>query len=258
MTQPLAPLIATRHVSAAYDGRPALSDVSVVLRPGRSLSLIGPNGSGKTTLLRVLAGLLDSSSGEVERRAERIAYVAQHVENHHWMPLTAREVVRMGRYGRVGLVGRLRPSDRSAIDHALERLDVADLADRQFGELSGGQRQRVLVAQALAQEAPVLLLDEPVTGLDLPSQERILDLLDEQTEAGTAVVLSTHSLDEARRCDEVVLLVGGRVEAQGRPSEVLTVEHLEATFGGRLVQDRTTGQVVVDDHAHGDHRHGLG
>ena len=141
----------------------------------------------------------------------------------------------MGRFGRRGLLGRLRADDRDAIAAAARRLDVEALRKRPFGDLSGGQRQRVLVAQALASEPDLLLLDEPITGLDLPSQQRILDLIDEVTAAGAAVVLSTHHLGEARRTDVVVLLAGCLLAA-GPPDEVLQPGLLAEAFGNRLVQ----------------------
>ena len=197
----------------------------------------------------VLAGLLKPTSGTVARRAGAVvSFVAQHQFQHRWMPLSVGEVLRMGRYGERGLLGRIRADDRRAIAAAAERMAVGDLLRRPFGALSGGQRQRVLVAQALAAEPDLLLLDEPITGLDLTSQQRILDLIADERAAGTAVVLSTHHLGEAR-CTDRVLLLAGCVIADGPPAEVLRPDLLTEAFGDRVVRG-DDGAVVIDDHGH--------
>ena len=249
-----SPLIA-EDVGVRHGSLDALVDVSLVFGTGTATALMGANGSGKTTLLDCLAGLRAPSSGSVETNGHEIAYVRQHLPDR-WMPLTVREVVTMGRYGRAGLIGRLRAADFDSIDAAAGRLDVVDLFSRQFGELSGGQRQRVMVAQTLASDPTALLLDEPLTGLDIPSQERILTVIAEEEERGTVVVLSTHHLDEARHCDQVALLAG-RVVAIGSPDEVLVPELLRETFGARILGDHSGHDhdhelLVLDDHGH-DH-----
>jgi ABC-type Mn2+/Zn2+ transport system ATPase subunit len=210
---------------------------------------VGANGSGKTTLLSLLAGLVEPDDGTVDVTG-RVAMVTQHRHHHRWMPLSVDEVLRIGRYRRRGLVGRLRGDDRRAIAAAAELLEVDALRHRAFGELSGGQQQRVLVAQAVASEPDLLLLDEPVTGLDLPSQLRILEVIDRHARTGGAVVFSTHHLAEARRADRVMLLAGC-VLADGPPSEVLVPTLLAEAFGGRMIRDDGTS-IVVDDHGH-DH-----
>lgn len=233
----------------------ALAPSSVTIRRGTSTALIGPNGSGKSTLLNLLAGLLRPTSGVVELAPDlRVAYVAQDQHHHRWMPLSVEDVLRMGRYGRRGLLRPLRRSDRAVIAEAAARLDVARLRRRQFGNLSGGQRQRVLIAQALATEPDLLLLDEPITGLDLPSQQRIIELIAELTATGTAVVLSTHHLGEARQADQVVLLAGC-VVAAGSPDEVLQPALLAEAFGHRLVggnvaEGELAAMALVDEHGH--------
>ena len=176
--------IAARDVCVHYGTTVALAPSSLEIPSGQSVALVGPNGSGKSTLLLVLAGLLRPTSGSVERRAgARVSFVAQHQLQHRWMPISVGEVLRMGRYGERGLLGRLGPADRRAIDEAAERMDVGDMVRRPFGDLSGGQRQRVLVAQALAARPDLLLLDEPITGLDLASQQLILDVITDETAA---------------------------------------------------------------------------
>ena len=221
--------------------------------PGTTTAVMGPNGAGKTTLLECLAGLLRPSSGRVAGAPGRVAYVRQQAPAG-WMPLTAREVLAMGRYRARGLTGRLRAADRAVMRAAADRLDVTGLLNRPYGDLSGGQRQRVVIAQALALEPNLLLLDEPISGLDLPSQERILAVLDESAASGLAVVITTHHLDEARHCHEVLLLAN-RLVAAGPPEKVLTPDLLRETFGPRTLgdhrrHDHDHSLLVLDDHGH--------
>ena len=225
-------------VSVSRGGRQALVSVSTEIRAATSVALVGPNGSGKTTLLEVLAGLRAPTAGRVAGLPATVALVSQH-PSHRRLPLTVGEVVRMGRFRPTLLPHRFSPADRAAVALAARRLEVTDLADRQIGELSAGQRQRVLIAQALAREAPLLLLDESITGLDIASQERILTVVDEETAAGRIVVLSTHHLDEARHCDQVLLLAGNLV-ADGRPDDVLRPELLRMAYGERVLGDHAS------------------
>ncbi len=246
----------------------ALAPLTLTVEAGTSVAVIGPNGSGKSTLLRTVAGLQSPTAGTVSVDGD-VAIVLQSTTVDRSLPVTVREAVRMGRWARRGLLGRLRAADHQAVDAALARLDVADLADRSLHELSGGQRQRALVAQGLAQGAAVLCLDEPVTGLDLVSKEAILDVVDAERDAGRTVLVSTHDLDDARRCDVVVLLATSLVAA-GAPEQVLTGDHLRTAFGGRI-HELPDGRLLVDDphlapegigtddHAHDPHdRHAHG
>jgi iron complex transport system ATP-binding protein len=248
-------------LTVRYSATTALRDVSFDLPAGLAAAVVGPNGSGKTTLLRSLAGLVSPTSGEVRwRERPRIAFVLQHGADQQWLPLTAAEVIRMGRFAELGALRPLRRADRTAVSTAAERMEVADLLRAQFSDLSGGQRQRVLLAQALVQEPDVLLLDEPITGLDLASQQRILDVINEETDAGRTVVLSTHHLEEAKRCDMVVL-VATELVAMGPAEEVLTAPNLRQAYGARVlsVDSAADGQItLLDDHGHGhghDHDH---
>ncbi len=247
-------------VTVRLGGNLALAVEQLELQPGALVALIGSNGSGKTTLLRLMAGLLNPSSGQVKRSDDHVAYVAQRQEQHSWMPLTVTEVLRMSRYRGRGLLGRLGSDDRRAVSDAAERLEVANLTGRQFGRLSGGQRQRVLIASALAAGAPCLLLDEPITGLDLPSQQIILDVAAAERSRGRLVVFSTHHLDEARRADRVLVLAN-RIVADGTPAEALTPERLTEAFGQRIIglggdtarngsTEAKTHPVLVDEHGH--------
>ena len=236
-------------VCVHYGTTVALAPTSFELYAGTAVALVGSNGSGKTTLLSLIAGLVRPDDGRLTVDGT-VSMVTQHHDHHRWMPLSVEEVLRMGRFPNRGLLGRLRADDRERIDAAAELLEVGHLRRRSFGDLSGGQKQRVLVAQAVASDPDILLLDEPITGLDLPSQLRILHVIEEHAAQGGVVVFSTHHLAEARRAGRVMLMAGC-VLADGRPDEVLVPALLAEAFGGRLIRDDGT-TIVVDDHGH-DH-----
>ncbi|MDH4169993.1 MAG: metal ABC transporter ATP-binding protein [Acidimicrobiia bacterium] len=255
----MEPLLTVSNLRVTFGTRIALDGVGFTLAAGHSAALIGPNGSGKTTLLHAIAGLHRPARGTIVLTPAdaTVAYVTQRHDHARWMPLTASEVLNMAGYQRRGLLGRLTSADVAARAQAADRLAIGDLLRRQFGELSGGQQQRVLIAQALAQQPRLLLLDEPITGLDLVSQQVILDVIADATAAGTAVMLSTHHLDEARHCERVLLLATDLV-AEGPPDEVLTTERLREAFGGRLLGDHADHDhdldlLLLDDHGHGTH-----
>jgi iron complex transport system ATP-binding protein len=213
--------------------------------------LIGPNGSGKSTLLGAMAGLIDPVSGSIDvprddRSAQRISYVLQSTKVNDTLPVTVREVVTMGRYA--GSNRRLDTGDHAAVDEAMRRMGLTQLAGRHLRELSGGQRQRVLVAQGLAQEHDILLLDEPLTGLDLTSAQAIDQVIHDETATGCTIVMSTHDLAEAEVADHVVLL-SGRVVASGTAEEVLTLENLTAAYGPNLLHVEGE-RLFIDDPAH--------
>lgn len=260
---PVKDLAITAHsLQLAYGDRLALAASDLALPAGAVTAIIGPNGSGKSTLLHAIAGLLEPVEGELGvllsyPKHRGTAYVLQSTKVHEEMPITVHEVVSMGRYSRLGMFGRFQAADRAACRTAMERLDVLDLAHRHLDELSGGQRQRVFVAQGLAQEADLLLLDEPVTGLDIVSRDRILEAVATERARGVTVVMTTHDLSEAAGADHVVLL-SGRVIASGPPEEVLTAPHLTKAYGINLVTTED-GTVVLDDPYHqaiaGRHRH---
>ena len=237
--------IAVENLTVRFDTVTALDRITHVFQPGTATAVMGVNGSGKTTLLESLAGMLRITSGRISGVPDRVAYICQHPPAT-WMPLTAGEVIAMGRYRERGLTGRFRAADRAAVLEAANHLEVAQLENRDFGSLSGGQQQRVRIAQALAAEPALILLDEPITGLDIPSQDRILAVIDEYAERGAVVIVTTHHLDEARHCHTVMLLAN-RLAAVGSPEDVLTVERLKEAFGPR----------VLGDHAHHDHDHDL-
>ncbi len=225
----------------------ALSDVDMSAPAGSSVAVIGPNGSGKSTLLGALSGAIEPTSGQVTVTGRAPALVLQSTDVDRSLPITVRETVSLARYPTLGLFGRFSQRDRQRVTEAMERLAIDDLESRQLHDLSGGQRQRVLVAQGLAQETGVLLLDEPVNGLDVVSQSIILDVIDEEVAAGRTVVVTTHDLNDARRCDQVLLLDTSAI-AFGPPEEVLTEHHLRRAFGGRFI--RVGDELLLDDPHH--------
>lgn len=218
-------------------------------------AVIGPNGSGKSTLLRALSGLHAPRSGQLSvcggpPGRHEVAHVLQTRTVNATLPVTVAEVVRIGRYRQRGPFRRFTAADRRAVATAMDRMEITALADRHLDELSGGQRQRVYLAQGLAQEADLLLLDEPVAGLDLTSLDRIAGVLRAETEAGRTVVITTHELHTAQAADHVVLLAT-EVVASGPPADVLTPDNLAAAYGGHL-HELPGGELMLDEpHAHG-------
>ncbi|AXG80950.1 zinc ABC transporter ATP-binding protein AztA [Streptomyces paludis] len=212
---------------AGYPGRPVLSEVGARIPKSATTALVGPNGSGKSTLLGVLAGVIPPTAGHLQHHGGRPpAFVPQRGAVGDTLPLTVRQTVEMGRWGERGPWRRLTRRDHATVDAALDRLAIGDLAPRQLGELSGGQRQRALIAQGLAQESDLLLLDEPTTGLDPEARERIGALLTALVAEGVTVVQATHDLEAARAADACLLLQDGRLAGRGRPDEVLTTAAL--------------------------------
>ncbi|PNG21788.1 zinc ABC transporter ATP-binding protein AztA [Streptomyces cahuitamycinicus] len=212
---------------AGYPGRPVLHRVSAEITALTTTVLVGPNGSGKSTLLGVLAGVIKPTSGDLLRTGDRPpAFVPQCGAVGDTLPLTVRQTVEMGRWGERGPWRRLTARDHATVDAALDRLGIGDLASRQLGELSGGQRQRALIAQGLAQESDLLLLDEPTTGLDPEARYRIGALLTALVADGVTVVQATHDLEVARAADACLLLQDGRLAGQGHPDQVLTTSAL--------------------------------
>ncbi|UNZ16084.1 zinc ABC transporter ATP-binding protein AztA [Streptomyces sp. 891-h] len=223
MPQPTPFEVALHQVTAGYPRRPVLRQLTAAVPRSATTAVVGPNGSGKSTLLSVLAGVHPLTSGALHRsRTSRPCFVVQRSAVADTLPLTVRETVAMGRWAHRGAWRRLTARDRSVVDASMERLGILELAGRQLGELSGGQRQRALVAQGLAQEADLFLLDEPTTGLDLAARQSITDVLRAAATQGVTVVQATHDLDAARASDHCLLLGDGRLVGEGRPDDVLT------------------------------------
>ncbi len=239
---PFVPAVEVRHLSAGYDTHAALEDVSFSIEKGCLAGLVGPNGSGKSTLLRVILGLHKPWRGEVRifgqpgsPKRGRIGYTPQ-AELVDWsFPVTALDVVLMGRYARLGLIRWPGRRDREVAMAALERVHLAHLAQRRIGELSGGEQRRMLIARALAQEADLVLLDEPLAGLDATAQHDLLSLLEELRKEDKTLFVADHDLSAvATKFDHAVLL-NRRVVAFGRPSDVFTPELLSTAFERHLL-----------------------
>jgi ABC-type Mn2+/Zn2+ transport system ATPase subunit len=225
-----------------------VEDVSFRLFPGERIGVLGPNGGGKSTLFRVLLGELRPLRGAVAAPTA-LGFVPQTERSRLDYPVSALDVALMGTLSRVPWWRPLGRRERRVALRALDRVGLGELADRQFGELSGGQRQRVLVARALVQDAPVLLLDEPFTGVDRTSAELIEGLLVRLAEEGRAMLVATHDLDEARRWDRVLCL-NRRQIAFGRPEETLTRAVLERTYGGAVVTLPSAESAILPPHHH--------
>lgn len=232
---------------------PAVDGATVEARSGEMVALIGPNGSGKSTLLRLLVGVRAPDRGRVVlegrpieawprvERARRIGVLPQHEAPA--FPVTADELVRMGRYPHLGPWRRLDAVDRAAIERALARCRVSDLAERPFSTLSGGERQRVRIARALAQEPDALALDEPTAALDVAHEMEIWEILRAEADAGRAVLVTTHHLNQAARyADRLVLLQEGRLVAAGTPSDVLDADAVAHVYGWPVRVDRLSGE----------------
>jgi manganese/iron transport system ATP-binding protein len=245
------------HVTVTYpNGNSAIRDTSLNLRGGSNYALVGVNGSGKSTLFKTLMGFLQPSAGTVRinarpvnsaLKAGGVAYVPQAEEVDWSFPVLVRDVVMMGRYGRMGLLRRPKPHDRQAVADALERVGMNGFSDRQIGELSGGQKKRVFLARALAQEAQIILLDEPFTGVDVKTEGAIIGLLQELRAKGCLILVSTHNLGSVPDfCDQAILF-NRTVIAAGPTDAVFTPANLERAFGGVLRRFNLGGDHLHDD-----------
>jgi ABC-type Mn2+/Zn2+ transport system ATPase subunit len=230
-------------------GAEVLRGVDFALDAGTIAAVLGPNGGGKTTLFRAVLDDLPVRRGHVELEG-RPAYVPQTDRTRLDFPVSAFDVVLMGAYGRTPAWRRLARADREAARSALARVGLADRARDRFGALSGGQRQRVLIARALLQDSRVLLLDEPLSGVDATSAARIEDVFEELRAEGRILLVATHDVEQARRWDRVVCLHAEQI-AFGPPAEVLTTDVLRRTYGDELVVlEGGRRAVAVEHHEH--------
>ena len=237
-------------------GVTALRDASFALPTGTIAGLVGVNGAGKSTLFKALMGFVPVRQGRVEilgrpvpqaLRENLVAYVPQSEEVDWTFPVLVRDVVMMGRYGRMGFLRRASAADRAAVDAALARVDMTAFADRQIGALSGGQKKRVFLARALAQEARVILLDEPFTGVDVATEDAIVALLREMRDEGRVMLVSTHNLGSVPRFCDRTILIKGTVLDHGPTETVFTHANLQRAFGGVLRRYDLEGADLHDD-----------
>jgi manganese/zinc/iron transport system ATP- binding protein len=227
-----------RRLTVSYSSQPVLWDIDARFPAGALSAIVGPNGAGKSTLLRAALGLLPVDAGQalIEGRParaarDRVAYVPQREAVDWDFPITVREVVEMGRYRAAGWIRRVRRSEREIVDESLARVGMSAYGDRQIGGLSGGQRQRVFVARALAQEAPMLVMDEPFAGIDARTEDALLELLGELRDGGRAVVVVHHNLARVRASFDWALLLNVRTVACGPANEALAADNVRRAYG---------------------------
>jgi len=253
--------ISATDVTVTYrNGHTALWDASFEVPRGSVTALVGVNGAGKSTLFKVIMGFVPAAKGEIRLlgkpvkealKDNLVAYVPQSEEVDWAFPVLVEDVVMMGRYGHMGFLRIASAKDRAAVDQALERVGMSEFRHRQIGELSGGQRKRVFLARALAQDGQVILLDEPFTGVDVKTEDQIVNLLREMRDEGRVMLVSTHNLGSVPEfCDRTVL-VKGTVLGHGPTDTVFTRKNLELAFGGVLRHFTLGGDALHDD---GDER----
>jgi ABC-type Mn2+/Zn2+ transport system ATPase subunit len=240
------------NVSASYNGGFALEALSFEVPHGGQVAVVGPNGAGKSTLFKVLVGLLPVHSGLIlvhgqplGQHHDCVAYVPQRGEVDWRFPVSVQDVVMMGRYGHTGWLQRPGRHDHQVVMHSLSQMGIAHLASHSIGDLSGGQQQRVFLARALAQEPHILLMDEPFTGVDAPTQEATLALLEQLKKQQVTALISTHDLNMAAQRFERVLLLNRRLIAYGSPEQVFTPENIHTAFSSHALI--MGGLMIVDE-----------
>ena len=233
--------IQAENICVDYNGKVALYDANLLVKAGQICGLVGMNGAGKTTFLNALTGFVNLSKGKIRingeslksaQRDQSVAYVPQNDGIDCDFPVNVWDVVMMGRYGAMNIFRIPRESDRRAVFHALERVDLLELRNRPIGSLSGGQRKRAFLARAIAQRASVLLLDEPFSGVDVPTEKLMAELFLQFRQEGHTILISTHDLNHVRDFCDFVVLINKTVLAYGETSEVFTSENINKTFGG--------------------------
>ena len=258
------PILRASGLTVRYESGSALEDVSFELEEGSSTAVVGPNGAGKSTLFQIIAGVLNNNQGKVQVYGHEpgghtcIAYLPQRSQVDWSFPVSVADVVMMGRVGKMGLFRHRTSRDWETVHQSLETVDLSPMVNRQIGQLSGGQQQRMFIARALAQEAELMLLDEPLSGLDVNSQEDILRVLELLHERNVTVMVAMHDLKMAAERFERVMLLNKRMLGYGAPQEVLTPENLVAAYGDHMqlipVQE---GMLTLSDTCcgKGEHRH---
>jgi manganese/iron transport system ATP-binding protein len=246
------PILDVQSLNVRYNGHLALEDITFHLHEGERVAVVGPNGAGKSTLFKVVSGVISPTSGEVKIFGSKprghvcIAYIPQRSQVDWNFPVSVADVVMMGRSAKLGPLNWPHKKDWDYVHHALATVELSNLASRQIGQLSGGQQQRMFIARALAQEAELMLMDEPLTGLDTPSQEGILSLLDRLKEENVTVMVATHDLEQAANHFDRIMLLNHKIVAFDEPNQVLHTENLIKAYGGRMRVD-SEGAMLVDD-----------
>jgi manganese/zinc/iron transport system ATP- binding protein len=253
---PRPTILRVDDLSVVYDEAPVLEGVSFHVHAGDRLAIIGPNGAGKSTLVKAMLGLLKTHSGaiHVDGDPQRMGYVAQHDQLDWDFPVSVLDAVVMGMWREVGWLRLPGRRQRERAERALERVGLGAVAGRQIGELSGGQRRRVFIARALAQQADILILDEPFAGVDVSAEAEMLAVLRRLNDEGITLIVCTHDLEQAREQFNKVLALRKKMIAFGSPQQVFTKAHLADLFGRRVVafDGGEPQEVFIDEHACGD------
>ncbi len=256
-----APILSVENLTVQYDTGIVLDNINFDLLASDRVAVVGPNGAGKSTLFKVIAGVLRPSSGVVRVYGYEpgghtcISYIPQRSQIDWTFPVTVADVVMMGRVSKLGLFRWPKAADWDFSHHALEVVGLADLAKRQISELSGGQQQRMFIARALAQEAELMLMDEPLTGLDQPSKETIFEILSQLHQQGVTLFVSMHDLKLAAKHFDRIMLLNSDIISFGSPEQVLVPEVLSQAYGGHLHLVTEDGQTLAiqDSCCEGDH-----
>jgi ABC-type Mn2+/Zn2+ transport system ATPase subunit len=257
-TPPITSCVIARQLDIGYQGQVVVPQVNFELTCGQSLALVGINGSGKTTLLKTIVGLLPPIKGEIivlgnppGKNPHQLAYLSQFHDSGFILPLRVKDVVQMGRFTEKGLFGRMTSQDEEIINTSIQSMGIEDLRDSPLRMLSGGQQQRVYMAQVLARQADLIVLDEPTSNLDAAGRDLFSRIMDEERKRGAMLVVATHDIQLASECNQAMLLAHA-VVAVGPGNEILTPEALLKTFGIVLLyqgEDKGIG-IVEREHGH--------
>lgn len=233
--------ISVHDLSISYDRKRVLTNIFLNVEAGKVIGVVGPNGAGKSTLFKSILNLIDVQSGKIliegvpiEENRKSIAYVPQRDEVDWDFPAIVNDIVLMGRYPHKSVWQRLSKHDQDIADQAMQNLGIANLKNRQIGQLSGGQQQRVFIARALCQKPSIFLLDEPFVGVDIPTEERIIQILKQQAEAGKTLLVVHHDLSTVMQYFDQVILLNQRLIAFGDTDKVFTQENIAKAYGGQL------------------------
>jgi len=251
LAQSVSPL-AVHGLTVSYNQTPAIFSVNMVVHPGTMTAIVGPNGAGKSTLLKAVLGVIKPLAGSVSilgkplvKMRDKIAYMPQRASVDRDFPTRVIDVVMMGMYRNLGLLGRIRASHREQAIKCLNRVGMADFATRQIGQLSGGQQQRVFLARALAQDAEIYVLDEPLAGVDAATEKTIIAVLQELRDSGSTIVAVHHDLATVSDYFDDVVLLNKQVVAAGPIDDIFTEANLQTTYGGRLATARVDPESVA-------------
>jgi len=243
-------VITVKGISVSYEKKRVLTNIFLNIISGNIYGVVGPNGAGKSTLFKVILGLIEANTGEVifngktlKERRRKVVYVPQKNDVDWSFPATVFDIVLMGRYPHKTVFQRLNKEDKEMAMHALEEVDMVSFRDRQIGELSGGQRQRVFLARALCQEADIFLLDEPFVGVDMTTEERIIQILKKLADEGKTLLVVHHDLSTVEEYFDKVILLNQRLIAYGDTNNTFTKENIAKAYGGQLPILHKTGMI---------------